>query len=218
MKRIVDALMGVQIGEPMVHRNLTVFPLIGGSAGPADYLTLDEALQRKCVVITEVSQGGSVPELKFINSGVDSVREARVMAETWFDDKMKRITALYTQQTRLISFALAFVISVALGIDSIALTVHLWQEPSTRALLAQKADLIVQEQGLQANTEDLANDLQALNIPMFWWSDPPSTTRGWIVKVIGTIITGFAAGLGAPFWYQILKQVRPGASPSKSTA
>jgi len=69
MKRIVDALAGVQIGEPMAHRNLTVFPLIGGSAGPADYLTLDEALQRKCVVITEVSQGGSVPELKFINSG-----------------------------------------------------------------------------------------------------------------------------------------------------
>ena len=73
MQKIVDALTGVRIGDPMVFGNLTVFPLFGKSAAAADYLTLDEALEKKCAEITEVSEGGIVPELKFINSGDQNV-------------------------------------------------------------------------------------------------------------------------------------------------
>lgn len=69
MQRIRDAVAGVQFGNPVVFRNLTVYPLIGDASIPADYLTLDEAMEQKCSSITEVSQSGSVPELKFINSG-----------------------------------------------------------------------------------------------------------------------------------------------------
>ncbi len=69
MQSIIDATAGVRIGEPMVHGNLTVFPLFGGLPAAADYLTLDEALAQKCAMVTEVSEGGSVPELKFVNSG-----------------------------------------------------------------------------------------------------------------------------------------------------
>jgi hypothetical protein len=69
MQRIVDAAAELRIGQPIVYRNLTVFPLLGRSRTAADYLTLDEALARKCAQITEVSEGGSVPELKFVNSG-----------------------------------------------------------------------------------------------------------------------------------------------------
>jgi hypothetical protein len=73
MQTIIDAASGVRIGEPMVCRNLTVFPLFGGHVMAADYITLDEALEQKCSAITEVSEGGSVPELKFVNSGNLSV-------------------------------------------------------------------------------------------------------------------------------------------------
>jgi hypothetical protein len=69
MLNIPDAVSDVRIGEPMVYRNLTIFPLFGSLTTAADYLTLDEALEQKCSVITEVSEGGSVPELKFVNSG-----------------------------------------------------------------------------------------------------------------------------------------------------
>jgi hypothetical protein len=69
MQKIIDALTGVRIGESVTYRNLTVFPLFGVEVKDPGYLTLDEALERKCSVITEVSEGGSVPELKFVNSG-----------------------------------------------------------------------------------------------------------------------------------------------------
>jgi hypothetical protein len=73
MQRIIDAVTGVRVGEPATYCNLTVFPLFGVDLKNAGYLTLDEALERKCSVITEVSEGGSVPELKFVNSGISSV-------------------------------------------------------------------------------------------------------------------------------------------------
>ena len=53
--------------SPARFRNLTLFPLTDGEGRKADYLTLDEALAKKSARITEVSEGGSVPELKFVN-------------------------------------------------------------------------------------------------------------------------------------------------------
>jgi hypothetical protein len=73
MQNIIDALAGIRIGEPATYRNLSVFPLFGVDLKNAGYITLDEALERKCSVVTEVSEGGSVPELKFVNAGAPNV-------------------------------------------------------------------------------------------------------------------------------------------------
>lgn len=66
MQLIVDTISGARIGEPKTFRNLTVFPVFGRGIVP-DYVTLDEALANKSAKVTEVSEGGSVPELRFTN-------------------------------------------------------------------------------------------------------------------------------------------------------
>ena len=42
-------------------------PLSGNPAAALDYLLIDEALEAKKVVVEEVSEGGSVPELRMTN-------------------------------------------------------------------------------------------------------------------------------------------------------
>jgi hypothetical protein len=66
MQLITDTISSTRLGEPRTFRNLTIFPVFGRGITP-DYLTLDEALAQKRAKITELSEGGSVPELKFIN-------------------------------------------------------------------------------------------------------------------------------------------------------
>ena len=66
-KTIENALSRIQIGAESTFGNMTIFPLLNGDSGSADYLTLDEALGRGLVQITEVSVQGSVPELKLKN-------------------------------------------------------------------------------------------------------------------------------------------------------
>lgn len=67
MNVIIDTIAHVKIGTPATFQNLTLFPLTNGKGIAADYLTLDEALAKKSAHVTEVSEGGSVPELKVVN-------------------------------------------------------------------------------------------------------------------------------------------------------
>jgi hypothetical protein len=66
MQLITDAISSTRLGKPKTFRNLTIFPVFGKVIVP-DYVTLDEALTNKFAKVTEVSEGGSVPDLKFIN-------------------------------------------------------------------------------------------------------------------------------------------------------
>ena len=72
-KTIENALSRIQIGAESTFGNMTIFPLLNGDSGSADYLTLDEALGRGLVQITEVSVQGSVPELKLKNESNEPV-------------------------------------------------------------------------------------------------------------------------------------------------
>ena len=62
-----QAMAGIRVGEPTVYGGLAVFPLIGGNPGKRDYLTLTEAFDKRGIEIAEVSEGGSVPELRLKN-------------------------------------------------------------------------------------------------------------------------------------------------------
>lgn len=69
MQQNITLLPPVQLGEPCAYENLTLFPLLGGTPGQPDYLTLDEALAARTARVTEVTTWGSVPNLKFVNDG-----------------------------------------------------------------------------------------------------------------------------------------------------
>ncbi|MGD8536088.1 MAG: hypothetical protein PVF66_09600 [Candidatus Aminicenantes bacterium] len=57
-----------EFGELQHFKNMGVLPLLTSLDESPEYLTLKEALDLQVLTITEVSQEGSVPELKVINS------------------------------------------------------------------------------------------------------------------------------------------------------
>lgn len=62
-------LEGLRVGDPVTVHNVTMFPLLGEDRpGPA-YTTLHKALASKTASVSEISEGGSVPELMFRNDG-----------------------------------------------------------------------------------------------------------------------------------------------------
>jgi len=61
-------LSALALGEAQTHSNIVVFPLLGPDVGAAPYLTLAEALAAQCLKVTEVSESGSVPELKVVSN------------------------------------------------------------------------------------------------------------------------------------------------------
>ena len=89
---IATAIDSIVLGPSVAVQNLTMIPLLAKPAGThgtstlstlrtdsdaagaaADYIVLDEALGSGVVEITEVSEAGSVPDLKLVNRGARPV-------------------------------------------------------------------------------------------------------------------------------------------------
>ena len=70
MEKIIgDYLSSIELGDMQQHKNMAVFPLFTSLNHGPEYLTLKEALALGVLTITEISEGGSVPNLKAINKG-----------------------------------------------------------------------------------------------------------------------------------------------------
>jgi hypothetical protein len=65
---VKNSLLGLKPAEAQTFKNMAVYPLLSPLNGGPDYLTLKEALERALLTVTEVSAGGSVPELKVANA------------------------------------------------------------------------------------------------------------------------------------------------------
>lgn len=64
---IQNYLKEAKIGRKQSHRNLAIFPLLSSYAIGLDYIMLDEALSEELIEVVEVSEEGTVPELKVVN-------------------------------------------------------------------------------------------------------------------------------------------------------
>ena len=58
---------GIEVGSKQAHENMTVFPLVSAGQASDSFLTLDDALDKNKLKITEVNEAGSVPNLKAVN-------------------------------------------------------------------------------------------------------------------------------------------------------
>ncbi|KKL23508.1 hypothetical protein LCGC14_2424690 [marine sediment metagenome] len=67
-------LPALKIGNPLNYEALSVFPLFGENGGAGvPYSLSDEAIASDTVTVTEVSEGGSVPDLLVENRGNERV-------------------------------------------------------------------------------------------------------------------------------------------------
>ncbi len=74
MKNPVKEFLGeIKVGAKQSHSNMTLYCLLSEQDAAVDFLTMDEALSKNVLTITEVSRGGSVPELKVRNTSDQKV-------------------------------------------------------------------------------------------------------------------------------------------------
>ncbi len=63
----------LRVGDSLRHANLTVFPLFADRTQSGGYLLSETALADGTAVVEEVSEGGSVPQLSVVVTGVNPV-------------------------------------------------------------------------------------------------------------------------------------------------
>ena len=75
MQTVASEFELIKVGTPTHFGGLTIFPLFRNCSTPAQpgYMLLEEAVMRGAARVTELGEGGSVPELHFENLGEDPV-------------------------------------------------------------------------------------------------------------------------------------------------
>jgi hypothetical protein len=68
-KKVKDFLSDLVIGLEAHHQHITVYAILAGSWPSGNYLSLDDALAERFLEVTEISDGGEVPNLKLVNHG-----------------------------------------------------------------------------------------------------------------------------------------------------
>jgi len=72
-KSVENCLLEMELGAGASFENMAVFGLLRPKNGGPEYITLREAIERGVFAVTEVSEGGSVPELMVANKGEAAV-------------------------------------------------------------------------------------------------------------------------------------------------
>lgn len=130
---------------------------------------------------------------------------ARKNIEEWFDSSMDRVSGWYKRSTQWIVFVIAIVVTVGVNIDTLQLTNYLYHDQAARTAIAASAEEVAKK---APTAEEAAAALNRLDLPIGWAEGQiPEGPRPWFNRVLGWLITVFAATLGAPFWFDVLNQV-----------
>jgi hypothetical protein len=150
----------------------------------------------------------------------------RKNVEQWFDSVMARMNGWYKRWAQTGAFFISLALAILINIDSVRIANELWTHPALREASAAYIEGVVDKQiADETKPENLdlkpiKAELELIAFPIGWKGDVPENTWGWLVKGFGILTTAGAAMLGAPFWFDILKNLvnlrRTGINPAEN--
>lgn len=143
--------------------------------------------------------------------------EFREGVERWFDRGMERVSGWYKRRSQLILFVVGFVVAISINASPLTAADRLWKDNGLRKGLVAQVDQ--QQESVEGTTA--LDQLRELEFPIGWGeSTRPDDVGGWLLAILGWVITGLAVTLGAPFWFDALGKVSnlraAGAKPASS--
>lgn len=141
-----------------------------------------------------------------VNSVAGSVQKVGVDVATWFDTVLDRTRDTFVLQTRVITSIASIVLVVAFHIDSLYLLRQLASNDAARNQLVQTASGLVEKAQpadpgqARQQLADLQKQLDATEFEIF--------AQGWDkVSFAGLAMTAVFLSLGAPFWFNALREL-----------
>ncbi len=162
-------------------------------------------------------------------SGYDPV-QLRTEMEVWFNQTMARASGWYKRNAQKWLMGLALLFCLALNVDTLMIIDTLWKDPQLRGQLVMAAEQaraqmeaptkptteIAPEQVKEKAEEAIAKAkaaaamIKGIPFPLGWKGETqglPGDAMGWLLKVLGIIISVLAIAQGAPFWFDLLNKL-----------
>jgi hypothetical protein len=143
-----------------------------------------------------------------------------VAIESWFNDRMARASGWYKRKSQIVGLILSGVLVTLANADSIEIGGTLWRDAALREAVVAEAKAYHEanarkHEAAEPNGDEgslperAANDpikrLEASAVPLGWhaW---PAGALGYVLKLVGLVMSGLAVSLGGGFWFNALSR------------
>lgn len=148
--------------------------------------------------------------------------------EGWYDDQMDRISGAYKRWAKRWIAVIGVGVALAMHLDAVGLAIDLWHDEPARAAIVKAADG-AEDCRAKTDADERATCIDGI-VDVVAAQGPPIGPQAWrghaddghLWRVLlGILLTGAAASLGAPFWFDALGRLNslrnsgPKPAPSK---
>ncbi|MGB0723527.1 MAG: hypothetical protein ACPGU7_14145 [Gammaproteobacteria bacterium] len=141
--------------------------------------------------------------------------------EAHFDAVMERASGWYKRKAQAITLAVAAVLVIGANLDTVEIARTLATSPEVRESLLQVATRELAQERKNADTPigtvadtnaALVRTQEAIALTGaaslgIGWQTHPVEPGGWITKAFGLLVSLLAVSLGAPFWFNVLRNL-----------
>lgn len=158
--------------------------------------------------------------LAAIDDAQGSMEKAHANIAAWFDSSMDRVSGWYKRSTQWIIFGIGMFIAVALNVNALHIAQQLYGDDALRAAAIKRGEVIASN-GSTLHVKTAREELET-TLPVGWGvapgfptfpgeGSPASAWADWTAKLfillVGWLIVGVSATMGAPFWFDVLNKI-----------
>jgi hypothetical protein len=99
--------------------------------------------------LQEVSEPGMKKALETLMLSAQSIDEARMKLETWFNSQMEQVSDYYRRNMTRISYIVGLVLVLTLNVDTLQIARTLWLDPAVRDAVSTAAQVAVSSGALE---------------------------------------------------------------------
>lgn len=150
------------------------------------------------------------------NGGDVTIEGFQKAVSEWFDNTVARGSLWYKRRMQRIGIICGFILAIALNADTIGISNALWHNAVLRESISQAAEASAQTgQPTGEQAQEQLEELMSIGLPIGWSfdgnpDDPralPTDIGGWISKIIGLVLTGFAISQGSQIWFDLMNRL-----------
>lgn len=164
--------------------------------------------------------------ISLVRSTDADLTKFRAGLETWYDEAMAGVTALYRRWSTLFLGGIGLVLAVATNSSLPQVARNLWIDPATRETVVAAASQysppadkpntsVIDELG---RIDGIVSGLQGAQLPIGWSTNVIAELNAggfwpWLGHALGWVLTAVLVALGAPFWFDLLGRLVAIRSP-----
>jgi len=206
----IGRALAAEYPDPLGNIQRAVEKLPGGHTKESLFVLLDKTKRETALVANQIA------------TAQYQVERLQANVEQWFNDAMDRVGGWYKRWTQKILLVIAVILVFAANADTFTLANRFMRDNALRASIVSAAEKTIQNNAANPANDTLARqnflkDAEKLNLPLGWVraeDDPYKNDqvpgacdiRGWLLKVLGLLISTFAVSMGAPFWFDTLSK------------